>query len=568
MYQPDLYKTDTSMYIEFLRHFDSFYEELFQYAGQAALYSFDVSKNVWEKTSAEGAMFVYRRKAENPHNILIVNKLHKPKVNFIEPIVPGVEIHMECPNILYKTLEGKIYCFIFQEKIECCKIHQALKNLTTACDDPKQKGATAPEDPLSMMTRIDEQYNKSKITDKDKTALLTRKAQEMYNSSKTNEDANADDDTPKSVKEFFFKASQGTHFRNGQQPQIPDFMGAVGPQPPIPPHGMGALSEPKLISTQPKAIPSHGMGPLHGPMNAQPNPMPPLAMRPRQEPITGLQQKPMLPLAMRPVQEPITGLHQKPMPPLAMRPLQEPITGLQQKPMPPLAMRPLQEPITGLQQKSMPPHGMRPLSELDELTEFNTFQEAITSTRFKTQQELSECVHEHLQFVEKNHKSAIPQQLLPSFFDLPKHQNLKTEDPRIKTASEPTVNVQETRKSFDSMCLSDTISSSVDHSAFPEYNKLKSRLNRFLPTIPTMEDQPLFNAREPALQISDGTLMTPTMLTRLTKTKKDAGAQPESASPMEPLSQDQLLQALNYLLKSDPLFIGRIHEAYILCSKS
>lgn len=33
--------------------------------------------------------------------------------------------------------------------------------------------------------------------------------------------------------------------------------------------------------------------------------------------------------------------------------------------------------------------------------------------------------------------------------------------------------------------------------------------------------------------------------------------------PLEPLTRNQLLQAFNYLLKSDPDFINKLHEAYV-----
>ena len=39
-------------------------------------------------------------------------------------------------------------------------------------------------------------------------------------------------------------------------------------------------------------------------------------------------------------------------------------------------------------------------------------------------------------------------------------------------------------------------------------------------------------------------------------------AMPNIVRP-EPLTQNQLMQALNYLLENDPDFIRKIHEAYI-----
>lgn len=35
------------------------------------------------------------------------------------------------------------------------------------------------------------------------------------------------------------------------------------------------------------------------------------------------------------------------------------------------------------------------------------------------------------------------------------------------------------------------------------------------------------------------------------------------STTVEPLSKNQLLQAFNYLLRSDPDFINKLHEAYV-----
>lgn len=66
------------------------------------------------------------------------------------------------------------------------------------------------------------------------------------------------------------------------------------------------------------------------------------------------------------------------------------------------------------------------------------------------------------------------------------------------------------------------------------------------------------------------TLITPTMFQASTiEDKAILGMQttmPTTSTPImrpEPLTQNQLIQALNYLLENDPEFIRKIHEAYI-----
>lgn len=57
------------------------------------------------------------------------------------------------------------------------------------------------------------------------------------------------------------------------------------------------------------------------------------------------------------------------------------------------------------------------------------------------------------------------------------------------------------------------------------------------------------------------TLMPPTMF--MPSKEEAAGIPGPSAIKPEPLTQNQLLQALNYLLQNDPDFIKKVHEAYL-----
>jgi mRNA-decapping enzyme C-terminus len=60
------------------------------------------------------------------------------------------------------------------------------------------------------------------------------------------------------------------------------------------------------------------------------------------------------------------------------------------------------------------------------------------------------------------------------------------------------------------------------------------------------------------------TLITPIMFQApINEEKANFVAPPSQFSRPEPLTQNQLLQALNYLLENDPDFIRKIHEAYI-----
>jgi mRNA-decapping enzyme C-terminus len=60
------------------------------------------------------------------------------------------------------------------------------------------------------------------------------------------------------------------------------------------------------------------------------------------------------------------------------------------------------------------------------------------------------------------------------------------------------------------------------------------------------------------------TLITPAMFQASNMEEKIAAPVPlQSNIRPEPLTQNQLIQALNYLLETDPDFIRKVHEAYV-----
>lgn len=61
------------------------------------------------------------------------------------------------------------------------------------------------------------------------------------------------------------------------------------------------------------------------------------------------------------------------------------------------------------------------------------------------------------------------------------------------------------------------------------------------------------------------TLITPAMFqsTNVVEEKVAVPVPSQSNFRPEPLTQNQLLQALNYLLETDPDFIRKVHEAYV-----
>ncbi|XP_039296391.1 mRNA-decapping enzyme 1B [Nilaparvata lugens] len=206
-----------------LKRADPYLKELLETAAHVALYTFNPDVNEWEKTEVEGALFVYSRTGEPFHNILIMNRLNCK--NFVEPVIRGLDLHLEDPYLLYRTPKGSIYCVWFYDKRECSRIGQALDRLV--------KETTL----NSSSTAVDKTQTK-KGEGIDIFSMLS-KAQEEYNSA-SSKDGNGnkpEDNTPKSVKDFFMKASSSTAWSSAQQnpPEVvPAPRGAAAPLAPPP----------------------------------------------------------------------------------------------------------------------------------------------------------------------------------------------------------------------------------------------------------------------------------------------------------------------------------------------
>jgi hypothetical protein len=101
---------------------------------------------------------------------------------------------------------------------------------------------------------------------------------------------------------------------------------------------------------------------------------------------------------------------------------------------------------------------------------------------------------------------------------------------------------------------------------------LTSMMNTNIQPFPTAVPIPIHNPgmnfggqieRSPTVTAIKPTLMPPTMFL---PSKEDAGPAPSTSQTTikpEPLTRNQLLQALNYLLQTDEEFMKKLHETYL-----
>lgn len=145
-----------------IKRVDPYVKNVLASATHVALYLFDTTKNEWEKTETEGALFVYSRNGEPYHSIMVMNRLNRE--NLIEPIVKDFDYQMQIPFLLYRNSKNKIYGIWFFNREECIRITFLLESLMEGLKDKnadKSKKSDKNVDIFSMLSRAQEDFNKT-----------------------------------------------------------------------------------------------------------------------------------------------------------------------------------------------------------------------------------------------------------------------------------------------------------------------------------------------------------------------------------------------------------------------
>lgn len=165
------------------------------------------------------------------------------------------------------------------------------------------------------------------------------------------------------------------------------------------------------------------------------------------------------------------------------------------------------------------------------------------------------------QFIVANHSKAPPVQTLD---EIEKQHRVSASPPQSKVGKIKNETFNLVKIKLKSKCLK-----LLEH---------KSNFNNLLNSVAQQQQhqsispqpQPVVKLQQPgAFQISNKpALITPAMFQASKIEEKAVGnaqlpAHIQSHVRPEPLTQNQLLQALNYLMETDPEFIRKVHEAYI-----
>lgn len=145
-----------------IKRVDPYVKNVLATATHVALYLFNTTKNEWEKTETEGALFVYSRNGEPFHSIMVMNRLNRE--NLIEPIVKELDYQMQIPFLLYRNSKNKIFGIWFFNREECIRITFLIESVMETLKDKnmdKSKKNEKNVDIFSMLSKAQEDFNKT-----------------------------------------------------------------------------------------------------------------------------------------------------------------------------------------------------------------------------------------------------------------------------------------------------------------------------------------------------------------------------------------------------------------------
>lgn len=117
------------MNVSAIRLVDRLVCDIVDTATHVALYEFNAQSYEWEKTNAEGVLFVYSRSGEPRYSIIVLNRLST--INLVEPINEGIDLQLKEPFLLYRNTKGEIHGIWFYDKEECARIAETIEKLVS-----------------------------------------------------------------------------------------------------------------------------------------------------------------------------------------------------------------------------------------------------------------------------------------------------------------------------------------------------------------------------------------------------------------------------------------------------
>ncbi|XP_053672690.1 mRNA-decapping enzyme 1B [Anopheles nili] len=135
-------QTELRMNLVAIKRVDPYAKDIVNSSAHVAFYVFNNGDNEWEKTDIEGALFIYSRFAEPYHSIFINNRLNTNSL--VEPIRGQIELQSKPPFLLYRNERSRIRGLWFYNNTECFRIGEVIQKLVTECKDGGGVGEPRP----------------------------------------------------------------------------------------------------------------------------------------------------------------------------------------------------------------------------------------------------------------------------------------------------------------------------------------------------------------------------------------------------------------------------------------
>lgn len=128
-------QTELRMNLAAIKRVDPYAKDIVDSSAHVAFYTFNSDETEWEKTDVEGAFFIYSRNAEPFYSIFINNRLNTNSL--VEPIAGQLELQSQPPFLLYRNERSRIRGFWFYNKTECDRIGGLVEHLVKDCTTTK-----------------------------------------------------------------------------------------------------------------------------------------------------------------------------------------------------------------------------------------------------------------------------------------------------------------------------------------------------------------------------------------------------------------------------------------------
>ncbi|XP_053695042.1 mRNA-decapping enzyme 1A [Sabethes cyaneus] len=208
-------QTELRMNLVAIQRSDPYAKDIVNSSAHVAFYTFNTTKNEWEKTDIEGALFIYSRNAEPYHSIFINNRLNTNSL--VEPINGQIDLECQTPFLLYRNERSRIRGFWFYNDSECDRIRDVISKLIAECNSENKKVTDMGKshangnvggnqvDIFTMLTKAQEDFNNSTAV---KQPVLSQPDQLPLRNPTAGPSKVPDQSTPQSVVNFFNAAKQ------------------------------------------------------------------------------------------------------------------------------------------------------------------------------------------------------------------------------------------------------------------------------------------------------------------------------------------------------------------------